>query len=157
MVNKNYWKKYGGTHGVSHPLCVVILKDILETDCPLVGPRCQTPPHYWGPLRPIFLRMDGPPCGSLACASFCTPRLKGAAKLGLHKIAHIGRWARFYTRLAPHQTAPFVVVPLAGAFFVLKPFWGRLLGPSPTFRNWAAPLNTPNSCQLMKKTEILFT
>ena len=98
--------------------------------------------------------VDGPPCGSLACVSFCTPRLKGAANLALHSIAHIEQWARFCTPPAPHEAAPFVVVALASALSVVEQFWGRRLGPSPTLRNLGAPSNTPNPFQLIKNTNI---
>ena len=73
-------------HGVSHPLWMVSLA---KTDCSLVRPHCQTPPHCSGGLRPIFWQMDGLPCASLPCAPSCTPRLKGVANLPVHNIAHI--------------------------------------------------------------------
>ena len=98
---------------------------------PLVGPHCQTFPHYWGRLCPILWRMDGPPSASLACPPSCTPRLKGAGNLALHIIAHIESWARLCTPPTQPEAGPFVVVALAGSLSLLEPLWGRWLGSSP--------------------------
>ena len=89
-----------------------------------------------------------------AFCAFCTPRLKGAANLPVHSIAHVEPWAWLCTPPAPPEAGPLVVVILAGALSLLEPLWGRRLGPSPSLCNPGAALKNPNPCKLIKNTNI---
>ena len=100
--------------------------------------------------------MDGPPCALLSCAPSCAPRRKGAANLVLHSTTHIEPWAWLCTPQTPPEASPFMLVALVGALSLLKSLWERRLRRSSTFHNSKAPLNTPNHCQLITNTNIVY-